>query len=215
MKMFYTWACFCFACSLFAGGCVSGLNRTDISELKRKYFPTMNVSLYLPSKTERLILCDSTEYKGEWNCKKLYFFMHPVYPGILMEPLYLINIEVIYIDKREYASYQQKSHYASADKGFKDIEFHKEITESEIVHPNGRTPLRCFRRDFKNEKTGDVILAAITYLDNYEGNMQYRDQDVEAIKQMLNSIKFIDEDCAKQNSKTETKHEAGKKPEAK
>ena len=123
--------------------------------------------------------------------------MHPVYPGPLMEPLYLINIRIVYLDKSEYDSYQRKNEW---DKCFNDTKFHKEITEFNVMHPNGRIPLHCFRRDFKNEKTGDVILAAITYLDNYESNMQYRDQDVEAIKQMLNSIKFIDDKSTAPNS---------------
>lgn len=195
MKMFYAAICFCFA-AMLAGGCVSGLKRTDITELKRKDFPTIGISMELPASPKRLMLCDSTEYKGEWNCKKLYLFMHPVYPGILLEPLYLLNIEVIYLDKNEYASYQRKNEW---DKCFNDTKFHKEITEFKVMY-NARIPLCCYRRDFKNEKTGDVILAAITYLDNYEGNMQYRDQDVEAIKQMLNSIKFIDDKSTAPNS---------------
>ena len=144
----------------------------------------------LPANPERQRLADSPEYKKEWKCKELDFYMHPVYPGILMEPLYLLNIEIILFDKSEYVFYQKKSHYAIADNGLKDTEFHKKITEFKVMY-NARIPLCCYRRDFKNEKTGDVILAAITYLDNYEGNMQYRDQDVEAIKQMLNSIKLV------------------------
>ena len=170
----------------------------------------------LPAKPEMLMLCDSPEFEKDWKYKKLDFSMHPVYPGPLMEPLYLIDIEIIYLDKSEYDSYQRESHYAKGYQWFKDIKFHKDITEFNVMHPNGHTPLCCFRRDFKNEKTGDVILAAITYLDNYEGNMQYSDQDVEAIKQMLNSVKFIDEDSVvKNNSKTEIKHESDKKSEAK
>jgi len=199
MKMFYAAICFCSA-AMLAGGCVSGLQRTDITELKRKDFPTIGVSMELPANPERLDLSDSTEYKQEWKCKILTFSSHPVYPDGLNEPLYLISIRVAYLDKNEYDSYQQKHHTEKADNRFKDTKFHNEISEFKIIHPDGRTPLRCFRRDFKNEKTGDVILAAITYLDNYVGNMQYRDQDVEAIKQMLNSIKFIDDKAAAQNS---------------
>ena len=166
----------------------------------------------LPANPKRLMLCDSTEYRKEWKRKELFFSMHPVYPGSIAEPLYLINIQLTYFEKDEYSNYQLKN---EGDKCFNDTKFHGSITESEVIHPNGRTPLRCFRKDYKNEKNGDVVIAAITYLDNFEGNMQYRDQDVEAIKQMLNSIKFIDEDSVKNNSKTEIKHESDKKSEAK
>ena len=143
----------------------------------------------LPAQSGWQMLCDSPEYKKEYKSKEFSFSLHPVYPGPLMEPLYLIWLRIVYLDKNEYASYQQKPRFGRI---FKNIEFHNDITEFNVMHPDGRTPLCCYRRDFKNEKTDDVILAAITYLDNYEGNMQYRDKDVEAIKQMLNSIKFID-----------------------
>ena len=165
-----------------------------------------------PAQTGWQMLCDSPEFQKKYKQKELIFSLHPVYPGHLMEPLYLIWTRIVYLDKNEYVSYQQKSHYA--DDCFEDTKFHKEITEFKVMY-NARIPLCCYRRDFKNEKTGDVILAAITYLDNYEGNMQYRDQDVEAIKQMLNSVKFIDEDSVKNNSKAEIKHEADKTSEVK
>lgn len=200
MKMFYAAICFCFTCSMLAGGCSSGLQRTDISKLERKDFPTIGISMELPANPKRLIFCDSPEFKKEWKYKVFSFSMHPVYPGGLTEPLYLINVQLVYLDKSEYDSYQRESHYAKGYQWFKDIKFHKDITEFNVMHPDGRTPVCCYRRDFKNEKTGDVILAAITYLDNYEGNMQYRDQDVEAIKQMLNSIKFIDDKSTAPNS---------------
>ena len=197
--MFYAAICFCVA-AMLVGGCVSGLQRTDITELKRKDFPTIGVSMELPVKLERLRLSDSIEYQQEWKCKILTFSMHLVYPGGLTEPLYLINVRLVYLEKVIYANYQRKDHVENGTQCFKDTKFHVNMTKFEVIHPNGRTPLRCYRRDFKNEKTGDVILAAITYLDNYEGNMQYRDQDIEAIKQMLNSIKFIDDKAAAQNS---------------
>jgi len=189
MKMFYAAVCFCFAGSLLAGGCISGLNRTDISELKKRDFSTIGISMELPVKPERLALADSTEFQKEQKYKLLTFSMHPVYPGGPVEPLYLINVRLIYFEKGEYANYQRKN---EGDKCFNDTKFHESIIESEVIHPNGRTPLRCFRKDCKNEKTGDVVIAAITYMDNYEGNTEYRDKDVETIKQMLNSIKFID-----------------------
>lgn len=59
MKIFYAALCFCFA-AMFAGGCVSGLKRTDKTELKGKDFPTIGISMELP-----VMLCDSTEYKGQ------------------------------------------------------------------------------------------------------------------------------------------------------
>ena len=164
MNRFYKTLCLCFVGSLLVG-CVSGLQMTDISELKRKDFPTIGVSMEIPGKLERLNFCNSPEFKKKWRGKYFNFSLHPVYPGPLMEPLYLINVRIIYLDKNEYASYQQKSHYVHADDRYENTEFHKEITEFKVMHPNGRIPLRCFRRDFKNEKTGDVILAAITYLD--------------------------------------------------
>ena len=212
MKIIYAAMSFFLVGSLFAGGCSSGLQRTDLSKLARRDFSTIGFSMELPGQSGWEMLCDSPEYKKEYKSKESYFSIHPVYPGPLMEPLYLIRIRIVYLDKNEYASYQQRPRFGHI---FKNTEFHKEITELKVMHPNGRIPLCCFRRDFKNEKTGDVILAAITYLDNFEGNMQYHDQDVEAIKQMLNSIRFLDEDSVKNNAKAEIKHEADRMPEVK
>lgn len=192
MKLHYFKNFFSLGVIMIFTGCVAGLKRTNIQKWERKEFSKLGVSLESPSNIERFMLSDSAEYKREWKCKIMTFSMHPVYHGGLTEPLYLINFRLCVLDKNEYKSYLTLGHVENANRKFQNTRFCKKLTEFEVTHPNGRTPLACFRKDYKNEKTGEVILAAITYLDNYEGNMQYKDKDIKTIKRILDSIKFLD-----------------------
>lgn len=193
MRSHYIKLFFCLGVIMIFNGCVAGLKRTSIVKLERQNFPKLGISFDLPPKTERFRFADRSNQKKEWQCKICTFSLHPVYPGGMTEPLYLMNIRLCVLDKDAYELYLKIKHSQNGIRSFENTKFHSKITEFEVTHPNGRTPLACFRKDYKNEKTGEVVLAAITYLDNYEGNMQYKEKDIKAIKRILNSIKFLDE----------------------
>jgi len=47
-------------------------------------------------------------------------------------------------------------------------------------------------KDCGRNTNGDVVLAAIIYIDHWEGNEKFRDEDIKTIKRILGSIQFLD-----------------------
>ena len=173
-------------------GCATGLQRTNLDDFQEKKIPSMGIRMELPKKQERFTVFDNTIYVKNTDSKGLIFSLHPIYPsGLFAEPLYLINFSLVLMHKKAYLDYLKKRHVENGDRRFEDTKFHNQITEFKQTHPNGRTPLLCFRKDYKNEKTGEVVLAAATYLDNYYGNIKHKKEDIKAIKRILNSIRFL------------------------
>lgn len=180
---------FLFSCLFFTVGCRKGLDRTPI-KLSRKNVPTLGISIEIPEKSERLDIADSDEYLKEYHIKDLFFSLHPVYPGGINEPFYLIRFNLITFTKENYELFTAEKLY-SQGRPFKNKSFMEQITEFTVMFGDGRTPLKCYRKDYKNEKTGEVVLFSATYLDNFSENIEYREKDIEIIKKILNSLEFL------------------------
>lgn len=190
------WQIILFTLFISVSGCGSnGLKRTSFDKWEIKEFPNLSLGIDLPAgkKNAYLKVYDSQNYLDDDQERSLVYLFHPVYHGSFTDALYLGELHLVLLSRKNYESYKNGKHFVATDyRTFKKTEFYPEITEYEVVHPNGRTPLRCFRKDIKNAKTGDVILATITYMDNVKGNVQHKDEDLKAIKRILNSIKFLD-----------------------
>lgn len=174
-------------------GCSQDLKRTSFEKWETKSFKTLGISLDIPRDKFRMDVGDTGIYQKNTNSKSLCLGLHPFFKLGMDERLYLLWVNIYILTESNYQRYKNNDHNVTViDRSeFKNTDFFSEITEFEVKHASGAA-LRCFRKDFKNEKTGEVILAAITYMDNFQGNTEYRDKDIEAIKRILNSIKFID-----------------------
>jgi len=187
----------------FVAGCgnKNKLNRSSLDNWEVKNFTPLKMSVELPQDILKKKKYEVYEFSDN---NVLYAFIHTYDVGI-QDGIDIMPLAVISLTKEQYSAYLNKKCY-DLPKCFDKTTFFPEITEYDTKHPDGRTPLRCFRKDYKNEKTGDVILSAVSYMDNLECNVQFRDKDIEAIKRMLISIKFIDDD-GKAVSKPEAKSE--------
>lgn len=175
---------------MISNGCYSGLKRTNLTRWEIKKIPELGIYLELPSQPERVKCVDRNHTKKEWRCKFLSFSLHPVHPEVLAEPVYLINFRLVMFDKTAYELYLTKEHAANADRRFENTNYHDEVTEFNSSRPYDMAGSITLRRDFKNPKTGDVVLAAATYIPD----AKKRDEDIAAIKRILNSIEFLDAD---------------------
>ena len=57
-----------------------------------------------------------------------------------------------------------------------------------------------YRRDYHNDKTGDVVLVSATYWETIDPDPQHKEIDIAAIRRILNSIQFIPREVQKLDS---------------
>lgn len=168
-------------------GCKKGLYRNSLEKWETVKFPTLGIEMEAPVDRELQELNDNESYKTKAECVSLHFEIHPVYTGTISDTPHLIVVYLTVINKDNYESFVKNKHYQSQNDMFQDKTFNSEITE----YPFPSTSSINFRKDVKS-KNGDVALCSITYRDKQPDNQQYRDEDIAAIKRILNSIKFID-----------------------
>ncbi len=191
---------------VLTSGCRKGLHRNSLEKWENVRFPTMGIEMEVPVDRELQEISDNEAYRKNAECVSMFFEMHPVYTGTLSDTPHLINCTVSVLNKNNYSQYLSNKHLLSNVGIFDDKTFNSEITEYSF--PSTRSI--NFRKDVKS-KSGNVALCSITYRDKNSENQQYKEQDIEAIKRMLNSIKLIGDDTAKADVKNEAKPEAGKK----
>lgn len=168
-----------------------GLHRSSLQQWERRDFPSLGISMECPVDKKRFDIGDSAVFQRNAKCKDLVFSLHPIYPSRISEPEYLIEFRLAILNDKNYELFKNGKHRENATY-FKDKKFFNEIGDYIVMHPNGVLPLLCLRKDYKNEKTGEIVLAAATYIDQFEENLPHREADLNAIKRILNSIQFIE-----------------------
>jgi len=175
---------------IFGTGCgKTGLHRSSLDKWERKDFPTLGISIELPVDRKRFRVMDSEIFQKDSKSKELTFSLHPLYPKQIAEPFYLINVCVVIFKKKYYEELYKKDQWGFTYRYFENTKFHDELMEFNPTKKSDMTASIGFRKDYKGRDGSLIVLCAATYVPDGKN----RDTDINAIKRILNSIKFLDE----------------------
>lgn len=176
-----------------------GLIRTPFAEKESVTLPSLGISIDIPKQPQNVYaqyiqdISDSQIYQKNTKCKAaLILRMHPSWSGQpLTEPEYLLEFTIRRLSAENHEKFRSGEHTANQDKFFgrEPTAFQSEISERVVKESGEWREYLCFRKDIRLPN-GDVTIAAASLLHNAGVNPK-EDEDVAAIKAILNSIKPI------------------------
>lgn len=166
-----------------------GLERTNLDEWGRKDYPRLGISIEMPKDIHALNMIYGNNNDPAYGYSNFMFSMHPQYYGYV-EPHYVVSFYVYVLSSQHYERFRnQKGPLGTIGSPLYDTSFFSELKG---FHPDGMPKDQyCYRRDFQDEKTGDVVLATAVYWETIDPDPQHKEQDIAAIRRILNSIQFI------------------------
>jgi len=186
-----------FIFSLLLTGCMfsQGLERTKTDKWERRTYPKLGISVEMP-KAVTVIRFRYGDPADVYDHASIMFYMHPSWYGYV-EPHYVLTFLIYVLNKEQAEKYISKGGGYIASP-FASPTFHSELKENFQI--KNAPDEHYYRRDFRNEATGDVVLATAKYWVIVDPNAKLnKEEDVATIRRILNSVQFIAKEEPKQN----------------
>lgn len=177
-----------------------GLVRTPFVDRAQQNFPAIGISIDLPKQPKEnnaqymLSIYSSDDFNRTENCKGMISVrLHPFWPGqALAEPMYLLSITLIRFSPEQFEKFKAGKHSLndSIISDSEPTEFQSTTTEKLFKEPDGNRVFFKYRKDIRFAN-GDVLTTGAALL-HEQHNLKYEEEDKEAIKQILNSIKPLE-----------------------
>jgi len=173
-----------------------GLIKTPMIRLEKNNFPPLGVSIELPREPENeysmymFRLYESGIYLENCDCKAhLLIGMHPYWFGSLSEPQYIMHINFVRLSQDEFEKFKigkQNFNYMICFSDYKS-RFVDNIEESIYKEKDSSREFIRFHKDVALPD-GDVVVCG-AYLERIFEKNRSEDDDIKAIRRILNSIK--------------------------
>lgn len=171
------------------------LERTKTDQWERRSYPKLGISIEMPKDVRVLRVICRNPNDLDFGFNNLLFFMHPEYYGYV-EPHYVLDFDIFILNKKQYESYTLRKNGILSFLILKDTTFLYELKEN-FRRDDTSLGKYYYRRDYRNDETGDVVLATATYWESIDPN--HKQEDVSTIRRVLNSIQFIPKELSKED----------------
>jgi hypothetical protein len=183
--------------ALSLGGCCTtkGLVKTPLGQMTRENFPSLGVSLELPKPSNnpcakfQLSLDYSSVFQTNARLKSLLMVrMHPYWFGATVEPRYCLYLQVARVTPDEFEMFLNGKHdYLNRIYGREVKTFQPGQVSYAMNEPHGPRIFLVFRKDIRLPD-GDIVVAGASLVNN-DGVIPNKEEDVAAIKAILESIR--------------------------
>jgi len=183
-------------------GCIfkNGLDRTSLRKWEIRNFPTIGFKADLPKQSKLLFggylenLYDNKRFFDYENYKSLDIRFHPISARILADSIFLLDVFIIRVSDESFGDFRKGEHKANYYWKTDETKFEPEIIQRKEDLPFFNVTLEhvCFRRDIR-APNGDVIIGIAQLVTQYaEQTPETIEEDIQAIKRILNSIEPIE-----------------------
>jgi hypothetical protein len=202
MRLFQCFVIAIFTFNLLSCASSNGLEMTEFNKWEEKTFVESGLKCELPVQNNfrggyYIRELATPKAVAGLGFKQIWIRLHPISAGgYLAEPNYLVDIEILRLEKEKYVKYTHgDSPVVSNDIFRKNNEkFHREIEEYKIkaigIHGYDKDDMLILRKDYETPN-GDYILSGAS-INLSSGIPSFPSQeDIDAVKRILNAVSSL------------------------